>query len=83
MSYLDPDAGTQVLSKAPGNVYYMPPETKDVNPKYTVKLDIFSFGILIIHTFIGRVPMNAWMHNVPYTQRALQLSLEGKIELTR
>ena len=78
--YVDPNSITQVLSKAPGNVYYMPPETRHENPKYTVKLDIFSFGTLIIHTFIGKVP---GLHDVPYDTRAVKLSHEGKIELTR
>ncbi|XP_064398355.1 ubiquitin carboxyl-terminal hydrolase 15-like isoform X3 [Halichondria panicea] len=56
------------------------PEARDENPQYTVKLDIFSFGALIIHTFIGKVPD---VHDVPYDQTAVQLSQEGKIELTR
>ena len=78
--YVDLDALSRLLTKAPGNVYYMSPEARDENPQYTVKLDIFSFGTLIIHTFIGQVPA---LHDVPYNQQALKLSEEGKIELTK
>ncbi len=78
--YVDPEALSRLLTKVPGNMYYMPPETRADDPIYTEKLDIFSFGTLIIHTFIGYVPA---LLDVPYTQEAIQLSKEGKIELTR
>ena len=78
--YLDPEKMTHTLTKAPGNVYYMSPEARAETPVYTVKLDIFSFGTLIMHTFIGSVPK---VHDVPYDERAVQLSRDGKIELTR
>ena len=78
--YYDPGKKTHTLSKAPGNVYYMSPEARAEKPAYTVKLDIFSFGTLIIHAFIGSVPK---VHDVPYDETAEQLSNEGKIELTR
>ena len=77
---VDRDALSRLLTKAPGNVYDMSPEARDENPQYTVKLDIFSFGTLIIHTFIGQVPA---LHDVPYNQQALKLSEEGKIELMK
>ena len=53
--YIDPKVDTK-LTVAPGNLYYMPPECRVKSPCYTTKLDIFSFGNLIIHTVIGNVP---------------------------
>ena len=55
--YVDPATlATLTLTTGPGNPYYMPPECRVQNPKYTIKLDIFSFGILIVHTINGSVP---------------------------
>ena len=53
--YMDPSAIAN-LTTNPGNAYYMPPECRVEHPRYTIKLDIFSFGILIVHTTIGNVP---------------------------
>ena len=59
--YIDPSAAGK-LTTTPGNLYYMPPECRVANPSYTTKLDIFSFGNLIIHTIIGDVPD---VHDIP------------------
>ena len=53
--YLSPSQ-TQRMSKMPGNAYYMPPETTVENPKYDVKVDAFSYGVLMIHLFTGEWP---------------------------
>lgn len=37
------------LSKMPGTVDFMPPETGESPPWYTTAVDIFSFGCVIIH----------------------------------
>ena len=34
----------------------MPPEALTAKPKYTSKIDIYSYGVLIIHTLCGRWP---------------------------
>ena len=37
------------MTTAPGTVLYMPPEALVANPVYDTKLDMFSYGILILH----------------------------------
>ena len=46
----------QHLTKAPGNVVVMPPEALKDNPIYDHKLDIFSYGCLILHVFTHQWP---------------------------
>ena len=43
-------------TKAPGTPCYMPPEALTTKPKYTSKIDVYSYGVLIIHTLCGRWP---------------------------
>ena len=54
---LSPARMTQVTqTKAPGTPCYMPPEALTAKPKYTTKIDIYSYGVLIIHTLCARWP---------------------------
>ena len=54
---LTPARMTQMTqTKAPGTPCYMPPEALMTKPKYTSKIDIYSYGVLIIHTLCGRWP---------------------------
>ena len=54
---LTPARMTQMTqTKAPGTPCYMPPEAMVDQPKYTSKIDIYSYGVLIIHTLCGRWP---------------------------
>ena len=46
----------QKLSTAPGNEYYMPPETLQHKPIYDSKLDVFSFGCTAIHIVTENFP---------------------------
>ena len=46
----------QMTSKAPGTACCMPPEALVANPRYTAKIDIFSYGILAIHLLCGKWP---------------------------
>ena len=48
---------SQQMTKSPGNLAHMPPEAVVDNPKYTNKLDIFSFGCVIIYAVVKKVPM--------------------------
>ena len=54
---LTPARMTQMTqTKAPGTPCYMPPEALTAKPKYTTKIDVYSYGVLIIHTLCGRWP---------------------------
>ena len=54
---LTPARMTQMTqTKAPGTPCYMPPEALTAKPKYTSKIDIYSYGVLIIHTLCGKWP---------------------------
>lgn len=41
---------------APGNVCYMAPEALVTKPEYTTKIDVFSFGVLVIHVVTHEWP---------------------------
>ena len=45
------------LTKAPGTPAFMPPEVMVANPKYNTSVDVFSYGILMIHTLSGQMPI--------------------------
>ena len=44
------------MTQAPGTLAYMPPEVLVANPNYDTSVDVFSYGILMIHIFSGRWP---------------------------
>ena len=44
------------LTLCPGNVLYMSPEALDEAKSYTAKLDIFSFGVIVIHILTRQFP---------------------------
>ena len=44
-------------TKAPGTPCYMPPEALEDNPKYDSTIDIYSFGVLMIHILCAQWPM--------------------------
>ena len=56
------------LSKCPGNVLYMSPEALDEAEAYTAKLDIFSFGVLVIQIVTRKFPnpANRFIDSVIY-----------------
>ena len=43
-------------TNCPGTPGYMPPEALGVHPQYNTKLDMFSFGVLMIHTLCAQFP---------------------------
>ena len=78
--FFDPSMANKVkLTQNPGHQVYMPPESQLQNPAYTTKLDIFSFGNLIIHTINGELPD---IFKLPL-ERVNELSSEGREELMR
>ena len=44
------------LTKCPGNMLYMSPEALDDGKSYTTKLDIFSFGVIVIQICTRQFP---------------------------
>lgn len=44
------------LTGTPGTPPYMPPEVMGANPVYDKTVDNFSYGVLMIHMFSGRLP---------------------------
>ena len=45
-----------LTTKAPGCLLYMPPEALGKDPKYTEKLDMFSFGVVMLQMVTGEDP---------------------------
>ena len=54
--HLFPTSLNQKMTETPGNANYMPPETKVPNPRYDTKVDVFSYGVLMIHLFTAQWP---------------------------
>ena len=44
------------MTLCPGNIQYMSPEALDESPSYTNKLDIFSFGVLLVQIATRKFP---------------------------
>ena len=51
---------TQKLSNAPGALAYMPPEALDESCDYNTKLDIFSFGVIVLFLAVEEFPTFSW-----------------------
>ncbi len=49
--------GLMTQTQTPGTPSYMPPEAMVARPKYTNKVDIFSYGVMIIHVLSGQWPI--------------------------
>ena len=57
MSWLSSvDSSLRPLALCPANVFYMPPEALDETKSYTAKLDVFSFGVLVIQILTSLFP---------------------------
>ena len=50
-------AAQMTQTQAPGTPTFMPPEAMLARPKYTSKVDVFSFGVLVVHILSGEWPM--------------------------
>ena len=49
-------AAQMTQTQAPGTPAFMPPEAMPARPKYSSKVDMFSFGVLVAHTLSGEWP---------------------------
>ena len=49
-------AAQMTQTRVPGTPAFMPPEAMLDRPKYTSKVDMFSFGVLVVHTLSGEWP---------------------------
>ena len=45
------------MTETPGTPAYMPPEVMIADPHYNTSVDVFSFGIMMIHTFTAEWPL--------------------------
>ena len=45
------------MTETPGTPAYMPPEVMIADPHYDTSVDVFSFGIMMIHTFTAEWPL--------------------------
>ena len=43
-------------TKTPGTPAYMPPEAMTDDPAYDTSIDVFSYGVMMIHVFSGQWP---------------------------
>lgn len=44
------------MTQTPGTPAFMPPEVMVAKPKYNKNVDVFSFGIMMVHIFSGKWP---------------------------
>ena len=54
------------LTLCPGNVLYMSPEALDEAKSYTAKLDVFSFGVIVIQILTRQFPNPTDRHRMVY-----------------
>ena len=54
---ISPDQLAKTMTCVPGTLVYLPPEAFDPQPKYNEKLDIFSFGHLLLYTMVQEFPL--------------------------
>ena len=59
----------QQLSQVPGNEDHMPPEAWFDNPVYNTSLDIFSFGVVMLHTLAHQWPKPLGRFNLVSTTK--------------
>ena len=83
----DPVKHYMRMSTCPGTMVYMPPEVQKSDCKETSdnfdKLDVFSFGVLILHVFTQQWPQPTGAfneHNMPRTEVQRRQHLLDKVE---
>jgi serine/threonine-protein kinase TNNI3K len=61
------------MTQCPGNVHYMSPQALCNQPTYTAKLDVFSFGVLLVQIMTRQFPNPTNQHQ----------SIEGRNSICR
>ena len=46
----------RTMTQTPGTMCYMPPEALEPDARYNSKVDVFSYGVLMVHVFSGEWP---------------------------
>ena len=80
--HLFPTSLNQTMTETPGNANYMPPETKLANPRYDTKVDVFSYGVLMIHLFTAQWPFRT-THKVDPRDSSKAIPNETEVECYR
>ena len=65
------DTSTRRLSRLPEAVVYMPPESLTSNPQYSTKLDVFSYGVVMMYVFSGECPAQLNLKSPTHLQEGL------------
>ena len=69
------DSSRKIMTKAPGTVDFMPPESLDETPVYGPPTDVFSFAGIVLHTFNQQWPHpSKQVQFDPKTRRRVALS---------
>ena len=61
----------KTMTKAPGTVDFMPPETLTKRPEYGPPMDLFSFAGIILHTFTQQWPSPSELVQYDHTTRKM------------
>lgn len=67
---LTPSKVNRPMTPVPGNLVHMPPEAfPGESTVYDTKLDIFSYGVLMVHTLSGQFPIDLGGQELPEADR--------------
>ena len=62
------------MTQTPGTQSYMAPEALRPNPRYDIEVDVFSFGVMLVHVLCGQWPMPVEATRVDPRARVIGLS---------
>ena len=68
----------KTMTKAPGTVDFMPPESLDDTPEYGPPMDVFSFAGIILHTFNQQWPHPS--NNVKFDPKTRKMVALSEVE---
>ena len=68
----------KTMTKAPGTVDFMPPESLDDTPEYGPSMDVFSFAGIILHTFNQQWPHPS--NNVKFNPKTRKMMALSEVE---